>query len=693
MRPGPAAAATATTPAAKPSRESLDRLSMLETRTKSLEGSLKRKAIDYDSLSSNADSLQQKLSSARERVQKLELDREFFLSRQQELQERLESVEKEKAAQILALQTTINTQAAQLGKLRDENLDLESSVRDEQSRNTLEKSQQEIKVTSLARKVESLTQMLESANAKLADRSSLQPVPPPSQALQTQQTQPQQLDLAQANDTLTRQLTTQLAQIKSLQSRLSRLKEENAYLNSTSSNTLRLLEERDAAQRQTAALESKYKPLLERLEQENLDYESERARWAALLDKDDQLSRPGEIIRSLHQARVGNAVLAEERDRLSLACSELQRDYDLKTLMLESLEKKHDIALKSAQDASAALARSEKNAKLARQECAYLKSLLDSCEIPAVTSPVGSAAAPVLHVGGELQDRLTQLEELLTKYRTRITEYEQEIRTMQQQQQSSVPGATSAPQQPAESKSAQEALKQRNSELMSRVQELTVQHDYVKRNAAALEFEISALKKHERQVSIRILELKDNPEARILGDRNKKLKLLQKENESLLAARISDGGDTRAAQVVPLETYNRVKFERDSRASELSSLETRMQRLKSVCMDRITRVREVVLNVFGYRLDMQQQAPGAGGTVRIGSVFNVPGKWEANFILQDTEDEGNSSGIQGEMKLELCKADTAGGGRELLNTKLQECQGDWAYFLAWCTMQGKEMAK
>lgn len=413
-------------------------------------------------------------------------------------------------------------------------------MRDEQSRNTLEKSQQEIKVTSLARKVESLTQMLESANAKLADRSSLQPVPPPSQALQTQKTQPLQLDLAQANDTLTRQLTTQLAQIKSLQSRLSRLKEENAYLNSTSSNTLRLLEERDAAQRQTAALESKYKPLLERLEQENLDYESERARWAALLDKDDQLSRPGEIIRSLHQARVGNAVLAEERDRLSLACSELQRDYDLKTLMvgycpfantfflslslislfnlslsvcvslspriqLESLEKKHDIALKSAQDASAALARSEKNAKLARQECAYLKSLLDSCEIPAVTSPVGSAAAPVLHVGGELQDRLTQLEELLTKYRTRITEYEQEIRTMQQQQQSSVPGATSAPQQPAESKSAQEALKQRNSELMSRVQELTVQHDYVKRNAAALEFEISALKKHERQVSIRVL--------------------------------------------------------------------------------------------------------------------------------------------------------------------------------------------
>lgn len=81
---------------------------MLETRTKSLEGSLKRKAIDYDSLSSNADSLQQKLSSARERVQKLELDREFFLSRQQELQERLESVEKEKAAQILALQTTVS---------------------------------------------------------------------------------------------------------------------------------------------------------------------------------------------------------------------------------------------------------------------------------------------------------------------------------------------------------------------------------------------------------------------------------------------------------------------------------------------------------------------------------------------------------------------------------------------------------
>jgi hypothetical protein len=40
-------------------------------------------------------------------------------------------------------------------------------------------------------------------------------------------------------------------------------------------------------------------------------------------------------------------------------------------------------------------------------------------------------------------------------------------------------------------------------------------------------------------------------------------------------------------------------------------------------MTRITRVREIVLNVFGWRMDM-----GDGGIVRLGSVWNVAGVWE-----------------------------------------------------------------
>ena len=51
--------------------ESKQELASLEKKTRLLEGSLKRKAIDYDSLSTSSANLTQQLAHSRERVQKL----------------------------------------------------------------------------------------------------------------------------------------------------------------------------------------------------------------------------------------------------------------------------------------------------------------------------------------------------------------------------------------------------------------------------------------------------------------------------------------------------------------------------------------------------------------------------------------------------------------------------------------------
>jgi hypothetical protein len=89
----------------------------LEKKTRTLEGSLKRKAIDYESLSSSAASLQSQLAQSRERVQKLgktymninrvEADRDFFLDDREKSQSKAQEDESTHAASILALQTQV----------------------------------------------------------------------------------------------------------------------------------------------------------------------------------------------------------------------------------------------------------------------------------------------------------------------------------------------------------------------------------------------------------------------------------------------------------------------------------------------------------------------------------------------------------------------------------------------------------
>jgi chromosome segregation ATPase len=82
-------------------------VSSLEKKTRTLEGSLKRKAIDYESLSSSAASLQSQLAQSRERVQKLEADRDFFLDDREKSQIKVQEIESTHAASILTLQTRV----------------------------------------------------------------------------------------------------------------------------------------------------------------------------------------------------------------------------------------------------------------------------------------------------------------------------------------------------------------------------------------------------------------------------------------------------------------------------------------------------------------------------------------------------------------------------------------------------------
>lgn len=138
--------------------------------------------------------------------------------------------------------------------------------------------------------------------------------------------------------------------------------------------------------------------------------------------------------------------------------------------------------------------RVEKNVKLARQENAYLKSLLDSCDV----SIPNDAGVSGLIQGGDCTERIGQLEALLTQYRSRITEYEDEVKVLR-----TTPAAVVETSKDA----SVEATRERNVALAKKWQDLAVENDSLKRSISALEFTVHESKAANKTVSIRVLTL------------------------------------------------------------------------------------------------------------------------------------------------------------------------------------------
>lgn len=149
------------------------------------------------------------------------------------------------------------------------------------------------------------------------------------------------------------------------------------------------------------------------------------------------------------------------------------------------------MSLKESEHALLAMQRGEKNVKLARQENVYLKSLLDSCD---VSIPDNAGHAGIVQ-GGEYSERISQLEALLTQYRSRITEYEDEVKVLR-----TAPAAG----QEKMSEVPVESSRLRNADLTKRIQDLTVENDLLKRSITALEYDLHTSKAANKTVSIRV---------------------------------------------------------------------------------------------------------------------------------------------------------------------------------------------
>ncbi|GMK59265.1 hypothetical protein CspeluHIS016_0702800 [Cutaneotrichosporon spelunceum] len=132
----------------------------------------------------------------------------------------------------------------------------------------------------------------------------------------------------------------------------------------------------------------------------------------------------------------------------------------------------------------------------------------------------------------------------------------------------------------------------------------------------------------------RVLELRDNPAARVHAVRRAQLDDLQTENTALLArlkeldTAPSEGG----AGLVPRASYDRLEKERDAAAA---AHEKRLLRLKEIFGLKSREFLEAVYSLLGWRIKFEEN----GGELRLTSMYAPKGKM--GLTLKFTSDEGH----------------------------------------------------
>ncbi|BEJ12597.1 hypothetical protein CspHIS471_0210570 [Cutaneotrichosporon sp. HIS471] len=187
--------------------------------------------------------------------------------------------------------------------------------------------------------------------------------------------------------------------------------------------------------------------------------------------------------------------------------------------------------------------------------------------------------------------------------------------------------------------SAFEEAEARVSELESERAELDATVEELTKANTALDADIAELMRRvasgeynaERE---RVLELRDNPAARVHAVRRAQLDDLQTENAALLARlkeldiAPSEGG----TGLVPRASYDRLEKERDAAAA---AHEKRLLRLKEIFGLKSREFLEAVYSLLGWRIKFEEN----GGELRLTSMYAPKGKM--GLTLKFTSDEGH----------------------------------------------------
>ncbi|KAH8113193.1 mitotic checkpoint protein-domain-containing protein [Phellopilus nigrolimitatus] len=471
------------------------------------------------------------------------------------------------------------------------------------------------------------------------------------------------------------ELARQHRRLAELEAANAHLKRELERVRARAEGTELLREEKRVFERQAAGAENLRRKVAE-LEEAAAAFARKEKEWEVRLREGatpDENAAPARttpvgVTQQLTALRKAHAALLDEHGRLKA---------DLRTREVELADARADGAdmrgeFEQLQEEATVLretvARREKDRTLLAREVTFLKSLVTSYKNEEAVYRPGALEDAGADAGGaraKLEQRVVQLETLLSEYKATIETLEGEVDRVQR----ATGGAAGRPQE------QWDRLAQRASLLEEALGNAQTEARAAAARVEALEqrlFELGGEIGGGRHVppGTRVLSLRENPAQAWADTREAVLARLKNENEALLARlkELEAAGGTSAsasaagpvgedASSVPRASWEAQREEAAELRGALAQREKRLLRLQEVFTAKSAEFRDAIAAVLGLKLAFYPN-----GQVRVTSVYDLG----ASFVFQPAKARGGGGGVGGEdgAKMQLIAAGE-GGPQEL----------------------------
>lgn len=426
----------------------------------------------------------------------------------------------------------------------------------------------------------------------------------------------------------------QASYLRNLESSNARMSGELAQLRQRNESIEVLKEQKRDLERKLATTDTLRQSVV-KLEAEVEAGRKEREEWASKTHASELPARtPASVTRSLTSLRLEHGRALEEFGALKAVLR--QKEREILDLTAHDGQSKQTVALleKQLKTLEGKAGRNERRAILAEREVSFLQAMLTSYN----AENSGKSSTPVDQAR---EQRLSDLESVLSDYKSRVKELESELNAIGGNPGSLGSGKTrdQLHSEVEESNAKIGALENDLREAEEAVEEGLTKIEELEQKLFDLGGEIGA----GRQVppGTRVLTLRDNPAQREVDLRQATLDRLKRENEALLGklAALGGGGQDAnppPADFVPSESWEVMKAEKAELVSALEHKEKRIKRLQEIYAKKSSEFREVVSSILGFKL-----AFNPNGTVRMTSAYDL----NAVFVFKPAMN-GDATSIQ-----------------------------------------------
>lgn len=452
-----------------------------------------------------------------------------------------------------------------------------------------------------------------------------------------------------------RELSEQVTHIRALESSNREQAKELKHLRMVNKSVEIVEEEKRNLQRRLEQMESLEQELGEaRLQRQRL--EDERLAWTAYLQAQNadgsenendngelEFETPEEIAKALVSTRMEAATLLEKLGRLEPAISE--RDGIIANLEAEKLklaQALEDAKSQSNADDAQEKVRLERQRALAVKEVEMLRAQIKARD---EEEKMESEA-----FDAERANRIEELEGMVNEYSAEVQKLQTELEAAHAASESAKQTSLKrAREEDSETAERLGELTRKNRKLQDELGTAQKSAELLNKELRVAHKQLKAAKEHK---SVRVLEIRDNPTARVEKIKMSTLESLKAENAALLAQLRGE-----SVKSVPIQTLEGKERDILELQNLVASTRKSMDRLKTVWGAKTAEFREGISSLLGWKVEFLPN-----GKMKVTSLFYESTEEEERSIVFDGE--------KGTMKV-------SGGPRSAFAEKIGENIGFW----------------